>query len=169
MAFIFISTQFSFFLPDVLNNSDKLSFYTDAAGSLGCGAIFGDNWCYRKWPANWIGKNISALEFYPIVLSLCLWGDQLNNQCVLFFTDNEALVHVINRQSCRDPSLMVFVRELVSICLKHNILLKAKHLPGVHNTLADSLSRLQVALFKKMAPPSMYPTEIPFHLLPQNW
>lgn len=139
--------------------------YTDA------GAIFGHNWCYGRWPDNWIGKNIAILEFYAIVLSLSLWADQLCNQCVLFFTDNEALVHVINEQSCRDPSLMSFVRKMVSICLQHNILFKAKHIPGVQNTLADSLSRLQVASFKKMAPVSMCqsPTEIPPHLLPQNW
>ena len=161
----------SLFLPDVWNNSDKLSLYTDAAGSIGFGALFGNNWCYGSWPDNWIGKNIAILEFYPIVLSLSLWREQLSNQCVLFFTDNEALVHVINKQSCRDPSLMSFVRKLVSICLEHNILFKAKHIPGAHNALADSLSRLQVASFRKMAPVTMCqsPTEIPPHLLPQNW
>ena len=54
-------------LPDDWKNSDKLSFYTDAAGSLGFGAIFGDNWCYSKWPAYWTSKNIATLEFYPIL------------------------------------------------------------------------------------------------------
>ena len=145
--------------------------YTDVAVSIGFSAIFGNNWCYGSWPDNWIGKNIAILEFYPFVLSLSLWGNQLRNQCVLFFTDNEASVHVINKQSCRDPSLMSFVRKLVSICLQYNILFIAKHIPRVHNTLGDYLSRLQVASFKKMAPVSMSrsPTEIPPHLLPQNW
>ena len=46
----------SLFLPDVWNNSDKLSLYTDAAGSIGFGAIFSHNWCYRRWADNWIGK-----------------------------------------------------------------------------------------------------------------
>ena len=161
----------SFFLPDVWANSAKLNLYTDAAGSLGFGAVFGTKWCYGRWPDKWLGRNIAMLEFYPIVLSLYLWGDQLRNQCVLFFTDNEALVHVINKQSCRDVSLMHFVRKLVAICLKYNILFKAKHIPGIHNTLADSLSRLQVSAFKHMAPASMdqFPTDIPSHLLPQNW
>ena len=170
LSFLAQYNRKSLFLPDVWNNSDKLSLYTDASGAIGFGAIFGNNWCYGSWQDNWIGKNIAILEFYPIVLSLILWGDQLCNQCVLFFTDNEALVHVINKQSCRDPSLMSFVRKLVSICLQY-ILFKAKHIPGVHNTLADCLSRLQVASFKKMAPASMCqsPTEIPPHLLPQNW
>ena len=26
----------------------------------------------------------------------------MSNQCILFFTDNESLVHVINRQTCKD-------------------------------------------------------------------
>ena len=39
------------------------------------------------------------------------------NQCILFFTDIESLVHVIYKQSCKDKSLMLFVRKLVSICL----------------------------------------------------
>ena len=34
---------------------------------------------------------------------------------------------------------------MVLICLTHNILFKAKHIPGVQNKLADSLSRLQVS------------------------
>lgn len=88
-----------------------------------------------------------------------------------FFTDNEALVYVINKQSCRDVSLMHFVPKLVAICLKFNILFKAKHIPGVCNSLADSLSRLQVSAFKQMAAASvnLFPTTIPYHLLPQNW
>jgi hypothetical protein len=161
----------SFFLADNWSNSHKLSLYTDAAGSVGFGAIFGNNWCYGRWPDSWIGRNIAILEFYPIVLSLYLWGDHLRNQCVLFFTDNEALVHIINKQSCRDSPLMFFVRKLVAICLSHNILFKAKHIPGVHNTLADALSRLQVPTFRQLAPASMNqsPTAIPSHLLPQNW
>lgn len=95
----------------------------------------------------------------------------MRNHCILFFTDNEALVHVINKQSCHDKSLMFFVRKLVAICLEYNILFRAKHIPGVHNTLADCLSRLQVQNFRELAPAHMdlQPTAIPFHLQPQNW
>ena len=51
----------------------------------------------------------------------------MHNHSILFFTDNEALVHVINKQSCRDKTLMVFVRKLVFVCLDNNILFKGKH------------------------------------------
>ena len=57
------------------------------------------------------------LEFYPIVLSLCLWGHRMSNQCVLFFTDNESLVLVINKQTSKDSDLMTFVRMMVLVCL----------------------------------------------------
>ena len=137
----------------------------------GFGALFGSHWCYGKWPPNWQYQNIAILEFYPIVLSLYLWGAAMSNQCILFFTENESLVHVINKQTCKDRVLMAFLRKLVSICLHHNILFKAKHVQGVRNRLADALSRLQVQTFRHLAPPHMdsLPTEIPQSLQPQNW
>lgn len=161
----------SFFLEDIWLNSSSLYLFTDALGALGFGAIFGSHWCYGKWPSNWQYQNIAILEFYPIVLSLYLWAAAMSNQCILFFTDNESLVHVINKQTCEDRILMAFVRKLVSICLHHNILFKAKHITGVRNQLPDALSRLQVQTFRHLAPPHMdsLPTETPQYLQPQNW
>ena len=161
----------SFFLSDGWHDSHQLQLYTDASGTLGFGAVFRKNWCYGEWPDSWRLRNIAFLEFYPIVLSLHLWGHEMKNRRVLFFTDNEALVHVINKQSCRDKDLMFFVRELVLVCLRHNVHFKAKHIPGLHNTLADSLSRLQLQTFRQLAPAHMhpFPTEIPQHLQPLNW
>ena len=100
-----------------------------------------------------------------------MWGDNIRNSCITFFTDNEALVHVINKSSCRDTSLMIFVRKLVLVCLNQFILLRAKHISGFKNTLADALSRLQIERFKKLASDYMnsMPTVIPSHLLQANW
>jgi hypothetical protein len=124
-----------------------------------------------KWPAHWLHRNIAFLEFYPIVLSLCLWGYKMRNQSILLFTDNEALVHVLNKKSCRDKPLMCFVSQMVLVCLQNNIMFKAKHIPGIYNKLADCLSRFQVAAFQQFAPANMkcLPTDIPLHLQPQNW
>ena len=72
---------------------------------------------------SWRHRNMAFLEFYPIVLSLYLWGQLIKDQHVLFFTNNEALVHVINRQTCHDKDLMLSVRKLVLVCLKYNITL----------------------------------------------
>lgn len=161
----------SFFIDETWCNSTKLNLFTDASGSIGFGAIFGSDWCYGRWPTHWLHRNIAILEFYPIVLSLLLWGHKMQNHSILFFTDNESLVHVINKKSCRDKSLMFFVRKLVLVCLKNNILFKAKHIPGIHNKLADCLSRFQVQTFKQLAPAHMnrLPTDIPLHMQPGSW
>lgn len=161
----------SFFLADVWEQVTPLQLFTDSSGVIGFGAVFGPHWCYGKWPREWQYINIAILEFYPIVLSLFLWGDLMRNKCVTFFTDNLALVSVINKCSCKDKSLMKFVRKMVLVCLKYNILFKARHIPGVKNKLADALSRLQIQQFWEMAPIHLnsQPTLVPAELLPQSW
>ena len=144
----------SFFLEEHWLSSTKINLFTDASGALRFGAIFGSHWCYRKWPPGWELKDIVVLEFYPIDLSLHLWGEAMCNQCILFFTDNESPVHVINKQSCKDKSLMVFVRKFVSICLHYNIVFKAKHIPGVHKKLVDAVSLAGAQLYT--VGPSLY-------------
>ena len=102
-----------FLLDDNCLSSSKLNLYTDASGAHGFGAVFGSHWCYKKWPGNWACRIIAILEFYRVILSLYLWGHAMCNKHVLFFTDNNTLVHVIIRQSCKDKDLMFFVRKLV--------------------------------------------------------
>ena len=95
----------------------------------------------------------------------------IRDQRVLFLTDNEALVHVSNKQTCHDKDLMFFLRKLVLLCLNYNICFKAKHVQGLQNKLADTLSRLQLQTFKQLAPAYMHkaPTVIPPHLQPLSW
>ena len=161
----------SFFLQDGWFDSDTLQLYTDASGSCGFGAVFGNYWCYGEWPGYWKSLNIAILEFFPILLSILLWGSSMRNRRIIFFTDNLALVSVINNTTSRDATLLMFVRRLVLACLGFNILFRARHVPGIHNELADSLSRLQMQRFKRLAPACMHPspTVIPPDLLPQNW
>jgi len=63
---------------------------------------------------------------------------------------------------------MFFIQALVLVCLRNNIPFRAKHLRGVHNTLADSLSQLQDETFQRLAPFYMEnrPRDIPLHLQP---
>ena len=160
----------SFFLDEAWSTSYNLQFYTDAAQSSGYGIIFGKHWAYGTWPEAWKGHNICFLEFFPIVVALSTWCSELKNKRVLFFTDNESVVHVINRQTTKDTKMLALLRTLVLICLRNNILFKARHIQGVKNVLADRLSRLQVGKFQTLSrgmDPA--PTSLPSHLLPQNW
>ena len=42
-------------------------------------------WCYGEWPDSWHHHNIVYLEFYPIVLSLHLWGHEMQNRRVVLY------------------------------------------------------------------------------------
>ena len=107
----------SFFLNDAWHDSLSLNLYTDAAGSLAYGGIFGSEWFFGAWPDEWKQLNITILEFYPIVLSVLLFGDKMRNQRITFFTDNAALVDIINKATSCDATVMVSVCRLVLACL----------------------------------------------------
>ena len=120
---------------------------------MGYGAVFGNQWFSIPWPSSWwVNQNITFLELVPIVQALESWGPLLRNQCVQLNTDNQALSHIINKQSSKDNLIRIFIRKLVLTALKFNILVKAIHIPGKTNKLSDALSRLQVAQFLLLHP-----------------
>lgn len=160
----------TFFLEERWSHSTQFKLYTDAAGSKGYGAIFGNHWLFGAWPESWKSLNIAFLELFPIVIALHVWGPRMNNQCVSFFTDNAALVDIINKQTSKHNLIMILIRDLVLTSLRHNILFRAFHVPGVDNTRADLISRFQIIDFKKAFPEAdIEPTPIPETLLPLKW
>ena len=160
----------SFFLDDAWETSDTLKLNTDSAGSIGFGAVFGNRWLHGLWPASWKTYNIAVLELFPIVIAIHIWGSLMVDKCVLFFSDNAAVVDIINKQTSKDASIMVLLRDLVLSCLTHNILFQARHIPGLINSRADYLSRFQVVKFKELSPEADdFPTPVPENLMPESW
>ena len=49
------------FLDD-FNGRSSLQLYTDAAGSIGFGAVFDRHWLHGTWPNHWKSYNIALLE-----------------------------------------------------------------------------------------------------------
>ena len=154
------------FPSPTFQDSHTLKLYSDAAGSLGFAAIFGSKWFCDRWPHALHSTHITVKELFPIVLLVELWGPYFENRRILFFCDNAAVVDVINKQSSRDPTVMILVRRFVLSSLRHNFLFRARHIPGAQNVLADKLSRFQFQAARQMAPwldPA--PTPIPPALL----
>ena len=118
-------------LPDRWLTSKNPKLYTDAAGSLGYRAVFGMHWFYGSWPEKWKSFNITLLELYPIVIIVEIWGHLMANRYVVFFTDNRALVDIINKQTGKERGVMVLIRHLVLCCLRHNIPFRSKYVLGV--------------------------------------
>ena len=105
-------------------------------------------------------------------MAIQVWGDRIRNRRLKLYTDNSALVEVLENQSSREPLVMVLVRHLVLLCLQHNIVLSTNHIPGKSNLLADKLSRGQVAQFRSLhstaeASPTIIPP-LPSSILPRQ-
>lgn len=149
-----------------------LHVFTDASGSLGFGAILGSSWFFGAWDDDWwLNQNIMLLELYPIWLAIQIWGCRLSNACVMFHTDNQALVPAIQNRTSRLRPINRLLRDISLASMKYNILIKVKHIAGVENYMADHLSRLQVLVFRERAGPTMeaVPTTIPQNLLPRSY
>ena len=160
----------SFFLNDIWETSQTLQLFTDAAGSIGFGAVFGAHWFHGLWPTTWHDFKIAILELFPIVLAVHIWGACMADKCVIFFSDNAAVVDIINKQTSKKSAIMVLLRDLVLSCLRHNILFQARHILGFNNSRADYLSRSQVTKFQQITQDAdKFPTPIPENLLSRNW
>ncbi|KAM4704352.1 LOW QUALITY PROTEIN: uncharacterized protein WCC33_012757 [Rhinophrynus dorsalis] len=141
----------SLWLAPVSSNVE-VGLQTDAAGSVGFGAILGADWCMGCWPAWWVGsgltRNLVFLELFPIVVALELWGDSLRNNCVVFHCDNLGVVDVVKNLTASSLPVLRLLRWLVLRCLRLNLSFRARHVPGVRNVAADALSRLQMESFR---------------------
>ena len=156
----------SVLFPEEWESSDVTRLFTDASGLLGFAAVFGDKWFAAAWTDSLFPMQIAVKELFPIVVALEIWGSEMANRKILFMSDNMAVVEVINKQSSKEKNLMHLLRRLVMVCLSHNILFKAKHIPGKYNMVADRLSRLQFQKAREVAPYlEQRATIIPSHLL----
>lgn len=147
------------YIPDKLWVSNEvLELFTDAAGraDLGCAAYLAGQWIQYRWPTEWANtdklKDISFLELIPIILALYTWASKFENKNIIFRTDNQALVAVINKRTSKSKLVMQLIRPLVLFTLHNNTQFKARHIVGSINIIADSLSRFQDGRFRAAAP-----------------
>lgn len=91
---------------------------------MGYAGVHKDRWFYGAFLQEWQNLNIMTLEFYQIILALHLWGPLWKNHSILFFTNNEAVESVINKQTSRVNEVMRMVRYMALQCLNLNILFK---------------------------------------------
>jgi hypothetical protein len=155
----------SLFMSDQWLSSDHFKLFTDAAGSLGFAAVLGHMWFAESWSSPLASYDITVKERFPIVLALELWGYKMANSKVLFLSDNQAVVEIINKQTCKKSVLMRLVQRLVLAAMKCNVWFLAKHIAGKTNTVADALYSFHFQQARVHAPwLSPTPMLIPSHL-----
>ena len=145
----------------------QLNFYSDASANeaLGFGAVFNTEWLFGQWEPNYIRQfqpSIDYLELYALCAAVLTWGHQLRNTRIVIFCDNLSVVHMVNTSSSTCRNCMYLIRLLTLSGLIDNRRVFARHVPGVNNDLADSLSRLQFNRFWNLAPSDMsrFPTRV---------
>ena len=168
-TFLLSYNRKSFFLDFNFLSQNLLRFYTDSSSTIGYGGVFSTHWFSGLWSTECLRLNIALLEIYPIYLALVFWGPLLANKCVMIMSDNIAVVHILNKYTSKDPTIMIIVRLIVLACMKYNVFIRSQHLPGKFNILPDLLSRNQVPRAKQLFPfLDPLPVQVPIHLRLKN-
>ena len=148
--------------------SSKLHLYTDAS-KTGYGFCFGSQWYSGRWSPELANFNIMILEFIPVIMCISLFAAHFKNKGLILHIDNLALVHAINNQTSKCPTVMSLIRRLVVRQLISNISLHAVHISSKTNIVADLLSRCRVEQARIVAPfLEEDPVLLPEELLPNS-
>lgn len=147
----------SFFLDNFITTAPDMALFTDAAASQGFGGFFNGKWFQGRWTPDIIAldrtlTNMAFLELYPIIVAAVLWSREWCSKKIMFYCDNEATVHILQKGRSKCPAIMKLMRRLTYTAMTYNFVVLAKHLPGATNCIADSLSRFQMDRFRKLAP-----------------
>ena len=117
--------------------------FTDASGSFGCGTCWGTLWLQGQWPLEWASIDIMVKELVLVVLACALWGSQWAGRHVLFHIDNLSVVQMLQKGASKEPSgvIMHLLRCLSFLTAYFHFSISASHIAGVHNIVADDISR----------------------------
>ena len=74
-----------------------------ALGTWGCGAYCLAAWLQYQWPPGLKDQHITVKELLPIVIAIAILGAEWANKSILCHCDNEAVVHIINSGTSKDP------------------------------------------------------------------
>ena len=144
----------------------------------GGGAYCGDEYWSRPFPS-WLQRvevPIHLKEFWVILASAWLWGDTWSGRVVHIFCDNEAVIHVLEREKPKDEAMQELLREFLYIVCSKGFTPVFRKIGTVANKTADYLSRVHDhALISKFFESSGLPKRVPINIpdtffkLHSNW
>ena len=126
---------------DLHPKDHSIQLFTDASNE-GWGAHLDQNSTKGLW-SDWEKRlHINVLELKAVSLALRNFKDQCQNQTVLVATDNSTVVAYINKQGgTHSAEMCALLWKIMTWCHHYHITLKARHIPGCLNVMADLLSR----------------------------
>ena len=119
-----------------------LQIFTDTS-SEGWGAHLYDHTARGTWSLPESKLHINHLELKAVYLALKEFRTLVCNKTVLIATDNTTVVAYINKEGgMKSGSLCALLWRILSWCTRQQVTLRARHIPGRLNVIADKLSRL---------------------------
>ena len=114
------------------------------ACDTGGGGYFDGHWYHVGW-SRWEEaeqQHINYKEVLALAPAVGLWGLLWIGRLVTVYSDNQAVVVIINRGTAKDPFVMSVLRDVFWSSIRNNFCLKALYYPGRQNVVADAASRL---------------------------
>ena len=96
-------------------------------------------------------KSIAWKELAAVVLTLSTFGGNLRGHKVLMNIDNEGIQQALEGGISKNDDLMALIRCVYFYTSINNICYQTVHVKSQWN-IADSLSRLNIAQFKRICP-----------------
>jgi hypothetical protein len=87
-------------------------------------------------------QHITWKELHAVTEALRVLGQSHNSKTIRLMTDNQVVMHVVNKGASRSRQLMTEFRLMSELCLQHGFRLQANYLPSLQNSRADFLSRM---------------------------
>ena len=145
--------------------SSDLLLYTDASDS-GFGAIYKNSYIQGGFHGNSLEHSIDFKELFAIVAAVMTWGTAWAGKRIVFHTDNEPITCIWQSGTTPSKDIMILVRKLYLLAAMFEFSVSFKHIKGVNNPIADSLSRFQEERFRSLVPEA---DELPTTMPVQVW
>ena len=120
------------FISPLAKVAADIELYTDASGTLGCGAYYRGAWFHYAWQPHQHSHSIQWKELFAIVTAALTWGPSWTGSKIRFHCDNLAIVLAWEAQRCKQLDIMALLRTLFFAAASYNY-----HVPHFSYTWAN--------------------------------
>ena len=127
---------------DQLLDTDALVNCGDAEPKGG-GAYYGTEYWSREFP-DWLQDPaipIHLKEFYVVLVSAWIWAEEWRGKMIYIFSDNVAVVEVLEKERPKDPKMLQLLQEFLYIACTRGFTPVFRKVGTKENYIADFLSR----------------------------
>ena len=117
--------------------------YAGDATPVGGGGWHGKQYWSRMLPKHLQdpATPIHLKEFWTLVVSAKLWGEDWSGKAITLFCDNDAVVDTLNHKKPRDAALLSLLREFYFVAVSYKFIPVVRKISTHDNFLADHISR----------------------------